>query len=223
MPAGAASASAAPVASVQQDAEDVYDFGGAGGFDDDAKASSARFLSVDDDSWISPDAEGESILEKLAKKATAAVEARKPLVKKREMKARFGGARAALADEEVGGMQGALDNVEAEFLRELQDNVPLSFLPPDVNEEDDEDDGEGAAPPFFFTEEVWEDIDYNQRKQGVVEQLEAASDRVSLACVFAYACVCAFVVCLCVNVSVSNVCACVACACRTSLTRRPAR
>ena len=160
--------------------DEVYDFGNAAAFEDD-KGAGARFLSVDDDGGWTAEFEGKPILERLAEKAAAAVDARKPKVKKREIKAQFGGVRGAIADSDSGGQGpgGGLDAVEAEFLRELQENVPQSFLSPqDADEDEDEDDLRGAAP-FFFTEDVWEDIDYNQRKQSIVQQLADASDRIA--------------------------------------------
>lgn len=164
---------------------DVYDFGIAAQFEDDAKGGGARFLSVEDDgSNREADGDNKSILEKLAEKAAAAVEARRPQVKKREIKARFGGARGAVADEAAASDEsGGLDLVEAEFRRELDDKntVPQSFLPAHEEDDEDEDADEAAAQPFFFTEDIWEDIDYNQRKQKVVEELAAASDRVAQA------------------------------------------
>ena len=167
---------------------DVYDFGIAAQFEDDAKGGGARFLSVEDDgSSREAGGDNKSILEKLAEKAAAAVEARRPQVKKREIKARFGGARGAIADEAAGGDQsGGLDLVEAEFRRELEDNggqggMRQSFLPAHEEDDEDEEGDEAAAKPFFFTEDIWEEIDYNQRKQKVVEELAAASDRVSQA------------------------------------------
>ena len=90
---------------------------------------------------------------------------------------------AADSDEDgaftAGEGGGGFDAVEAEFLRELEDNVPQSFLPPQDATEDDDPDEEGSAPPFFFTEDVWEDIDYNQRKHSIVQQLADASDRIA--------------------------------------------
>ena len=59
--------------------------------------------------------------------------------------------------------------------------MPQSFLPPQDAIEEDDLAEEGAAPPFFFTEDVWEDIDYNQRKQSIVQQLTEASDRIAQA------------------------------------------
>jgi hypothetical protein len=168
--------------------DDVYDFGSAAANTDEGEGAGAGFLSVDaaGEGWAAAAQGGsKSILEQLAKKAAAAMEARKPKVKTREIKARFGGVRGAIAEgagagpEQGGG--GGFDAVEAEFLRELEDNVPQSFLPPQDAIEEDDLAEEGAAPPFFFTEDVWEDIDYNQRKQSIVQQLTEASDRIAQA------------------------------------------
>ena len=162
--------------------EHVYDFGLAAGFEEDARAGGARFLSVDDDGWRPGGVDDKSILERLAEKAALALEARRPQQKKREIKARFGGARAALADADGGGAgHDGPSAVEAEFLRELEENVPQSFVPPPDLEDEDEHGDDEAAKPFFFTEDVWEHIDYRQRKDRAVEQLAAASDRIAQA------------------------------------------
>ncbi len=164
----------------------MYDFGSAALQADEGGGGGGGlvgFLSVDMDGDGTMDlGESRSILERLAERAAAAMEARKPKVKTREIKARFGGVRGAIAEGAAGGSEkggGGFDAVEAEFLRELEDNVPQSFLPPQDATEDDDPDEEGSAPPFFFTEDVWEDIDYNQRKHSIVQQLADASDRIA--------------------------------------------
>ena len=162
---------------MEQAEELVYDFGLAAE-NEDEKSGGARFLSVDDDGWRPGGAGDKSILERLAEKAALALEARRPQQKKREIKARFGGARAALGDAGGAGAGNEPSSVEAEFLRELEENVPQSFIPPQV-EEDDEPAEEDTAKPFFFTEDVWEDIDYNERKEKVVKQLAAASEKIA--------------------------------------------
>ena len=161
--------------------DDVYDFGAAGEVDD-AKGGGARFLSVENDGW-QPEGESKDIMQKLAEKAAAAVQARKPKVKTRLIKARFGGARATLNENDGGSTEAnAFDKIEKEFVQELDDNVPQSFLPAaDIEDDDEHDDDETRAAPFFFTDDVWEDIDYNQRKQNVVERLEEVGERVSRA------------------------------------------
>jgi hypothetical protein len=165
-------------------ADDVYDFGSAAlQADEGGGGGVVGFLSVDMDGDGTMDlGESRSILERLAERAAAAMEARKPKVKTREIKARFGGLRGAIAEGAAAGSEqggGGFDAVEAEFLRELEDNVPQSFLPPHDANEDDDPAEEGSAPPFFFTEDVWEDIDYYQRKQSIVQQLADASDRIA--------------------------------------------
>jgi hypothetical protein len=166
--------------------DEVYDFGKAAGFEEDAKdGSGARFLSVDVDLEVENDSnevgEAHLIVARLAQKAVLAAEARKPILKKREIKPRFGGARGVLADNEAGRGQGGLDTIEAEFLRELEDNVPQTFLPPQNADDDENEVEDDLSKPFFFTQDVWEDIEYNQRKQSIIEQLSTASDRVAQA------------------------------------------
>ena len=126
--------------------------------------------------------QGVDIFEALEMKAQAASMAGKAMKQKKGIKAKFGGTKAGIAGvggdvEDIDG----LDSLELEFLREIEENAALTFVQPTAADYHDDDNEEDGGNVRFTTEELWEDIDYEQRKKEAVERLKSASETLNKA------------------------------------------
>eukprot|EP00960_Hanusia_phi_P068657 766899-Hanusia_phi.AAC.7 len=155
-----------------------------GGYDEDEaeNTSSSTFLSAVWDQGFQAsqkDDKGVDVFEALEQKAQAASMAGKPGKQKKGMKAKFGGTKSGIAG--AGDMEDldGLDSLELEFLREIEENAALTFVQPASADYHDDEGEEDEDDVQFTTEELWEDIDYEQRKKQAVEKLRAASEALS--------------------------------------------
>lgn len=148
----------------------------------------SEFISASRMVWdAAPEDEaGADILEKLqAKAAKFASKAgqRRRVDGKDPGVARFGGGQAHLAggdhDLDLDGA-GSLEQLELQFVREMEEGVE-SFVEPENDENDGGEEQEELAPKLT-TNNVWDDLQYQTRKEEVVQSLSDTAASVQKAC-----------------------------------------
>jgi len=150
----------------------------------------SEFISASRHVWNEEREEegSEDILEKLEAKAAKFAQQARHLKRQaaggnKANLAKFGGAKAQLsgggADVDYDGV-GSLEQLELKFVGDMEDGIE-TFVEPEGDDDHGDGDAVGFPPPSLTTNNVWDDLRYQERKEEVVSSLVEIGHHVKVA------------------------------------------